>query len=130
MTENKNKGFSIVGVYIHDKCADMYRKVLKHGYYSFNDAYIYDEKNKKIEKNPNVKSLPDDFFGKNISISAIVGKNGSGKSSLLDMIYRIINNFSCKTFENTNLSFVHSIISIVDELPYSHLNFILLSSSK
>lgn len=36
--------------------------------------------------------LPKDFFCENINVHALVGKNGSGKSSLLDLIYRIINN--------------------------------------
>ena len=35
-----------------------------------------------------------DFYGKNIEISAIVGKNGSGKSSLLEIIFRMMNNIS------------------------------------
>lgn len=35
-----------------------------------------------------------DFFAPNICISAIVGQNGAGKSSLLDMIFRVINNLS------------------------------------
>lgn len=33
-----------------------------------------------------------DFFGKNISLHALVGKNGSGKSALLDLVLRMTNN--------------------------------------
>ncbi len=116
LTNSNENSFSIIGMYIYKECE--HKKVLKPGYYSLNDAYIYDEKKQTIIENFDVvKPLPNDFFEKNISISAIVGKNGSGKSSLLDMIYRIINNFSCKTFENTNLSFVPNI--------YADLYFLL-----
>lgn len=39
-------------------------------------------------------TLVKDFFGKNISVYAIVGKNGSGKSTLFDIILMLINNLA------------------------------------
>lgn len=57
----------------------------------FNDFYKEEDGNLVVNKN---RALPDDFFGKNINIQAIVGKNGSGKSSLMDLMYMAINNFA------------------------------------
>lgn len=42
------------------------------------------------------ETLPKDFFGKNINISAIVGKNGSGKSALIELLIVCINQLSLK----------------------------------
>lgn len=73
-------------------CDPKFRKVLTESCYIFNDRVCVDFDD-KIILNPYYK---DNFwyFGKKINVQAIVGPNGSGKSSLLELIYRIINNFS------------------------------------
>ena len=55
----------------------------------FNDFY-YQNKYVDLKIRPKEKRLlPEDFFGKNINIQAIVGKNGSGKSSAANRISHI-----------------------------------------
>lgn len=56
-------------------------------------GYVF--KDNKILRQGDI--LPDDFYsekGPCISISAIVGENGMGKSSLLELLFRIVNNTS------------------------------------
>ncbi len=60
-------------------------------WYLFNQSYRVE--NKRVLKNTDYP-LSDDFFSTNINISAIVGKNGSGKSSLLEFMFRMINNLT------------------------------------
>ena len=77
---------------IHPIVGCKYLKILKEGeYYFFNDWYR--EENGHIIRNED-NTFKRDFFGNGITIQAVVGKNGSGKSSLLELIYRILNNFS------------------------------------
>ena len=84
---------NIVAVTINRSlCDPKFTKVLKEDYYLLNDRVIINS-NGKIELNPDYKGNSW-YFGKNINVQAIVGPNGSGKSSLLELIYRIINNFS------------------------------------
>ena len=73
-------------------CDPKIKKVLSEWYYIFNDRVRIRSGN-RIELNPDYKDRSW-YYGKRISVQAIVGPNGSGKSSLLELIYRIINNFS------------------------------------
>ena len=73
-------------------CDPKLRKVLTEECYIFNDRIRVGYDN-RIELNPDFNDNSW-YFGKNINVQAIVGPNGSGKSSLLELIYRIINNFS------------------------------------
>jgi len=61
----------------------------------------YNFSNKELTINENVDYISD-FFGKNINIIAIVGKNGSGKSSILECIKLGVNSF----FENDDVNFM------------------------
>lgn len=64
--------FAIKSIEIYPECR--YRKNLEVGTYPMEDALL------------------KDFFGENILLHTIVGKNGSGKSSLLDIVFRMMNN--------------------------------------
>ena len=65
--------FTLKGIYIGKGCK--YRKCLQEDCY-----YLLENK------------MPDDFFTPNVGISTIVGQNGAGKSSLLDVLFRMLNN--------------------------------------
>lgn len=68
-------------------------KGLKSKRYFFNDFYKHDQKEGKVRINEH-RAIFEGFFGNNINVQAVVGENGSGKSSLMELIYIAINNFS------------------------------------
>lgn len=84
---------NIVAVTINQNlCDQKFKKVLSERCYILNDRVRMNQDD-RIELNPYYKDNSW-YFGKKINVQAIVGPNGSGKSSLLELIYRIINNFS------------------------------------
>lgn len=89
---NQNQPFSIICLHVLDGCHEDFRKILKEDeFYFFSNKYLLLNGTVQLNKE---YSLDDDFFGHNILIHAVVGKNGSGKSSLFELMYRIVNNLS------------------------------------
>lgn len=68
------------------------RKVLKNEWYLLNNWYTL--KGDELVKNDDELTSHRHLYGRNVTVQAIVGKNGSGKSSLLELIYRMFNNLS------------------------------------
>ncbi|SOD17319.1 hypothetical protein SAMN06298224_2803 [Fibrobacter sp. UWB16] len=68
-------------------------KNLKAGKYLLNDYYKLDNDNSNLTKNKKFLSSSS-FYEKGINIQAIVGKNGCGKSTLMDLLFAAANNFA------------------------------------
>ncbi len=90
-----NKDFCIAAVKVENRGNAKLRRILDPGIYLLNDSVRV--VNDQFVLN-NKSLMPTKLYPKNIMISAIVGENGSGKSSLLDIMYRVINNFSWIVF--------------------------------
>lgn len=94
--------FKLIAVRILSGCKESYVKCLKEGifYYLNNDFVIVDDGETITRRSAYIDPLDDKFFCLNencnlgINLSAIVGKNGDGKSSLIEIIIRLLNNFS------------------------------------
>lgn len=90
--------FQIIAIRIDSRCNGCLRKNLLDEYYLFNNRYRVISG--KLQKNDSYNDIVNSIFGSRITVHTIVGKNGSGKSSLLEILYRIINNFSAITERN------------------------------
>lgn len=93
--KKQKNGFKIIAIRALENCDQKYLKVLeKNRFYYFeksvtisDDLILYKPENDIHIFNSNDSSLK-------INITAIVGKNGTGKSSLLELLFEIINNIA------------------------------------
>lgn len=87
----KPQNFALLALEVQDDCDPKIKKILKDKWYLFNDWYCVE--GNLLVRNEG-KGYIRNLYGSNISVSAIAGKNGSGKSSLMELVYRIANNLS------------------------------------
>ncbi len=109
--------FGLIALRIPKECPQIFRKNLSQEYYLFDNRYEINEKYQM----PRFKKVVDTtlLYGDYIHIGAIVGKNGSGKSSIIDMIYRIMNNVSAVLETQINVNQLIFIDNLYGELFYS-----------
>ena len=85
------KEFSLSVIHILPNCSPNLKKGLRDEFYKLNGCCEINRNKVELrEENP-----LQGFYGSRINVEAIVGVNGSGKSSLFEIIYRVINNLSC-----------------------------------
>ncbi|KIQ24914.1 hypothetical protein RT99_02205 [Flavobacterium sp. MEB061] len=103
MDKKNINNFQIIAIKALPKCSDDFTKILEKDklYYFYQNYEI--KKIKRVETiiQKNKESYPESLFdikGENgdisINVSAIVGKNGCGKSSIIDLLFRAINNIA------------------------------------
>ncbi len=98
----------------------------------------YDKKNTKLIINDK-DSSSEDFFGKNINVTAIVGENGSGKSGILELIlellkydmlgkkYILVLNLNTTNYYISN---IHQLSTNLEKFTNKDLDFFLYTSQQ
>ena len=103
-TSKTSLDFKLIVVRVLPGCVQYIRKCLvdNHFYYLNNDYRISEDGKLITRRSSNIAPLSASFFslsekqskGVRLNFSAIVGMNGDGKSSLVELIIRILNNTS------------------------------------
>ncbi len=99
--------FQLIAIRPLQGCYEYIRKCLKEGvFYYFCDLYEISTAG-IISRNRESKGIPKNLFSINgghthINLTAIVGKNGDGKSSIVELMLRLINNYTAQVEELTH----------------------------
>ena len=116
--------FSLIALDLRQQPEGHILKSLKNQLYFFDKRYA--EEGGKIVYRHGIgrDTCAEELYGENIRIQAIVGKNGAGKTSLLDIIYRVINNLSFSILSKVQGQFttLYFIEELYASLYYSYDN--------
>lgn len=99
--------FQLIAIRPLQGCYEYIRKCLKEGvFYYFCDLYEISTAG-IISRNRESKGIPKNLFSidgghTHINLTAIVGKNGDGKSSIVELMLRLINNYTAQVEELTH----------------------------
>ena len=89
----ESNNFKLISIKPLPKCNKQYLKTLKEDeLYIFDKAYTIDDEGIKVNKKIDLSLF--DLKNLNININAIVGKNGTGKSTIVELLFALINNIS------------------------------------
>ena len=91
-------------IVVHDTCDKGILKILEPGEYVFTESRY------------------DNFFLDNVTLCSVVGKNGCGKSSLIELLFRMINNLGAmvlRRFDRPAAEELFFIGDVVADLHYS-----------
>ena len=80
--EETTRKFAIRKIVVHSACHERMLKILKPDEYVFSDSKF------------------DEFFLDGVTVCSVVGKNGCGKSSLIELLFRMINNLGAMMLKN------------------------------
>ena len=96
--------FTIRKIKIYDTCDEKLLKIIKPGEYVFTDSRY------------------DHFFLEGVTVCSVVGKNGCGKSSLIEILFRMVNNLGAmmlKELDRPAAEMLYFIGGIVADLHFS-----------
>lgn len=96
--------FTIRKIVVHDTCDEKILKIIKPGEYAFTDSRY------------------DYFFLEGVTVCSVVGKNGCGKSSLIELLFRMVNNLGAmmlKELDRPAAEMLYFIGGVVADLYFS-----------
>lgn len=96
--DSPNESFKLIALKVGESCPEVIRKNLETETWYFFDQDYQEDANGKIKRKGD--RVLDNFYqlpghtGPSINIHAIVGKNGCGKSTIIDIALMLINNYA------------------------------------